>query len=65
MLKTTRLVVGIAPALCSVGFLIEGGLSRYAKFGVPPEPQWSVIAMGLAMLAGGLFLLRPFPWIRR
>jgi hypothetical protein len=64
-MKFVRIGLGIVLALISTPFLIQGGLSRYAKFGVPPAPNWIVIFTGLVILAIGLLLIRPLPWTRR
>ncbi len=64
-MKFVRIGTGILLALISTAFLIQGGLSRYAKFGTPPAPDWRVIFTGLVMLAIGLLLIRPLPWTRR
>lgn len=63
-MKLLRIGLGILLALSSIGFLIQGGLSRYAKLGIPPTPDWKVMSMGLIMLAIGLHLIRPLPWTR-
>ena len=65
MLKIIRLVLGMVLTMISIAFLIQGGLSRYAKLGIPPAPDWKLIGLGVAMLAGGLILIRPLPWRRR
>ena len=54
MLKTLRITAGVALMLSASGFLIQGGLSRYAQYGIPPTPDWKWIAVGLVMLALGL-----------
>jgi uncharacterized membrane protein HdeD (DUF308 family) len=58
-----RVGLGIVLALISTAFLIQGGLSRYAKFGTPPAPDWIVIFTGLVILAIGLLLIRRPPEI--
>jgi len=62
MLKILRFVVGLALMLSASGLLIQGGFSRYAKYGIPPHANWRLIAAGLLMLAIGAFLIRPFWW---
>jgi hypothetical protein len=64
-MKFVRIGVGILLALISTAFLIQGGLSRYARLGTPPAPEWKVIFTGLVILATGLLLIRPLPWTRR
>ncbi len=44
--------------LSSGGVLIEGGLSRYAEYGIPPHPEWTIIAFGLILLGVETFLFR-------
>jgi hypothetical protein len=57
--KLLRIGLGILLVLSSTGFLIQGGLSRYAKFGIPPAADWKVLSIGLMMVAIGLLLIRP------
>jgi hypothetical protein len=64
-MKFVRVGLGILLALVSTAFLIQGGFSRYAKFGTPPAPAWIVMFTGLVILAVGLLLIRPLPWTRR
>jgi hypothetical protein len=64
-MKVMRIGFGLLLALSSTGFLIQGGLSRYAKSGMPPAADWKVIFTGLVMLTVGLILIRPLPWTRR
>jgi hypothetical protein len=64
-MRLLRIGLGILLALSSIGFLIQGGLSRYAKLGIPPTADWKVMSVGLTLLAIGLFLIRPLPWTRR
>jgi len=61
-LKIVRIVIGFALMLSASGFLIQGGFSRYAEFGMPPHADWRLIAIGLFMLGIGGFLIRPFWW---
>jgi hypothetical protein len=35
MLKILRVVIGIGLMLTAAAFLIQGGLSRYARYGMP------------------------------
>jgi hypothetical protein len=44
-LNVVRFVVGAALMLSAGGVLIEGGLSRYAKYGIPPHADWGIIAI--------------------
>jgi hypothetical protein len=62
LLKIIRIVIGVALMLSATAFLIQGGFSRYARFGVPPHADWRLIAIGLCMMAVGAFLFRPFWW---
>ena len=59
MLKVLRLIAGIALLCMASGFLIEGGLSRYARFGIPTRPSWGLIAIGVLMAGAGAALVRP------
>lgn len=63
-LKVGRFVVGAALMLSAGGVLIEGGLSRYAKYGIPPHADWGIIAFGLILLSTGAFLLRSGAFLR-
>jgi len=63
-LKVLRSVVGAALMLSAGGVLIEGGLSRYAKYGIPPHTDWGIIAFGLILLGTGAFLFRPGAFLR-
>ena len=60
--KILRIAIGTLLVCIGSSFLIEGGLSRYAKFGMPPHADWRYIAIGLALLAVGGFAIRPFWW---
>jgi len=64
-LKLVRISLGVLLSLSATGFLVQGGLSRYARFGMPPEPHWRWIAIGLIMLGVGAILIRPLPWNSR
>lgn len=57
-----RIAAGLVIALTAMPFLIQGGLSRYAKYGIPAHADWRYIAIGLGMVALGTFLIRPFWW---
>ncbi len=59
MLKVLRFVAGFGLLCSASGFLLEGGLSRYAKFGIPANPNWKLIAIGVVMAAAGGVLVRP------
>ena len=65
MLKILRVVIGIGLMLTAAGFLIQGGFSRYAKYGIPPHTDWRMIALGLIFLFAGGFLIRPGYFLRR
>jgi hypothetical protein len=58
-LKILRIVIGILLALAAGPFLIQGGLSRYAAFGVPAHPDSRMLVIGLILLAAAAFLIRP------
>jgi hypothetical protein len=64
ILRILRGGIGIVLMLIATAFLIDGGLSRYAKYGIPPHADWRLIAIGLAIGAIGGFLIRPFWWRR-
>jgi len=64
-LKIARITTGLLLAFISVSFLIQGGFSRYGKYGIPPHPDPALIAVGLIALTIGLFLLRPSFFLRR
>lgn len=50
--------------LSAGGVLIEGGLSRYAAYGLPPHANWKAVAFGLVMLGTGAALFRPAFFMR-
>jgi hypothetical protein len=64
-LKVLRTVAGFALVLSATGVLVQGGLSRYAKYGMPPHADWRIIAFGLVLLSAGTFLIRPDFFLRR
>jgi hypothetical protein len=64
-LKVLRPVAGFALMLSASGVLVQGGLSRYAKYGMPPHADWRMIAFGLVLLSAGAFLVRPGFFLRR
>jgi hypothetical protein len=61
ILKVLRSAAGAVIMLSAVPFLIQGGLSRYAKYGIPRSPDWRLMVVGLVMLAIGGVLIRPLP----
>ncbi len=63
-LKVLRSVAGFALMLSATGFMIEGGVSRYAQYGVPPHADWRIIGVGLILFGAGAFLLRPGLFLR-
>ena len=63
-LKVLRTIAGFALMLSASGVLIQGGLSRYAKYGMPPHADWRIIAFGLLLLGAGAFLVRPSFFLR-
>ena len=64
-LRVLRSVAGFALMLSATGVLVEGGLSRYAKYGMPPHADWRIIAFGLVLLSAGAFLVRPGFFLHR
>jgi len=64
-LRVVRQVLGFMLMLSGGTVAGEGGLSRMAKYGIPPTPNWHYLALGLTLLAGGVLLFRPLPWTRR
>jgi hypothetical protein len=64
-LKVLRSIAGFALMLSASGVLVQGGLSRYAKYGMPPHADWGIIALGLVLLSAGAFLVRPDFFLRR
>lgn len=62
VLKLLRIAVGYLLMGVATAFLIQGGFSRYARNGVPPHADWRYLAMGVATLGIGSFLIRPFWW---
>jgi hypothetical protein len=65
ILKFLRCTAGALIVLSAVPFLIQGGLSRYAKYGIPRTPDWRLMLVGLVMVAIGGVLIRPFAWTLR
>jgi|GEM_PF-4061786 len=65
MLKVLRSVVGFALMLSAAGVLVQGGFSRYAKYGLPPHADWRIIVFGLVLLSAGAFLVRPGFFLHR
>jgi len=66
IVKVLRLIAGFALICSATAFLIEGGLSRYGRVGIPAHPDWRLIAIGLAMAGAGGVLIRPIKsWGRR
>ena len=57
-----RMVAGFVLVLMATPFLIQGGLSRYAKYGMPAHADWRYLGVAVVMLAAGTFLIRPFWW---
>jgi hypothetical protein len=65
LLRFLRIILGGFLVLSAIPALIQGGLSRYARIGIPAHPDWKWITVALVMLAVGLLLIRPFPWTSR
>ena len=64
ILKIVRSVLGGAIVLSSTPLLIQGGLSRYAKYGIPPTPDWRLIILGIGMMTVGITILPRKPRAR-
>ncbi len=62
LLRILRVIAGLALAAMATPLLIQGGFSRYAKFGVPPHPDWRYLALAICMLAAASVLIRPYWW---
>jgi len=56
-MKLARIVAGIVLLMTAGPFLIQGGFSRYGG-----TADWRLIGIGLAILAVGLFCIRPDWW---
>ena len=65
LLKIFRVLLGLLIMASAAPFLIQGGLSRYAKYGIPPSPNWRYLGIGLIILAIGGLILRRLPWTSR
>ena len=65
LLKIFRVLLGLLIMASAAPFLIQGGLSRYAKYGIPPSPNWRYLVIGLIILAIGGLILRRLPWTSR
>jgi hypothetical protein len=63
-LRVLRTIAGFALMLSAGGVFVQGGLSRYAKYGMPPHADWRIIAFGLLLLGTGAFLVRPSFFLR-
>jgi uncharacterized protein YjeT (DUF2065 family) len=61
-LRILRVLLGLLLVLCSVPFLIDGGLSRYAMQGMTPHPDRKMLVAGLVLAFAGVILLRRLPW---
>jgi hypothetical protein len=46
----------------AVPLLIQGGFSRYAKYGTPAHADWRSLGLAFVMLGVGSFLIRPYWW---
>ena len=64
ILRVLRLFSGFALMLSGSAVLVEGGLSRYAKYGMPPHADWRIIAFGVILIGSGAFLFRPKFFLR-
>lgn len=58
-LKIVRILIDLLLLFSATGVLIQGGLSRYARYGLPPQTDWRLILFGLLLAAAGGFLVRP------
>jgi hypothetical protein len=59
MRKILRVAIGIGLMLTATALSIQGGLSRYARYGIPLHVDWRMIAVGLILLSAGGFVIRP------
>ena len=57
-----RMAIGLLIMASAAPFLIQGGLSRYAKYGIPQNPDWRYLVIGLIVLLLGAIIFRPLPW---
>jgi hypothetical protein len=62
LLTILRIAAGAALAVMAVPLLIQGGFSRYAKYGTPAHADWRYLGLAVVMLGVGLFLIRPYWW---
>jgi hypothetical protein len=61
-LRILRIAAGLAIMLMAVPLLIQGGFSRYARYGIPAHPDWRYLGLAFVLLTVGSFLLRPYWW---
>jgi hypothetical protein len=59
LLKILRMIIGPVLVCAAVPVLNQGGLSRYARFGVPSHADWPMIVTGLSITVLGLTCIRP------
>jgi hypothetical protein len=64
-MKIVRMLIGLFVMASAAPFLIQGGLSRYAKYGIPANSEWRYLVIGLLVLAIGAVIFRPLPWKSR
>ena len=66
LIKALRIVAGFALIFAAGSFFIEGGLSRFARIGIPPKTDWRMLTIGFILAGAGGYLLRPIKkWGRR
>ena len=61
-LTILRIAAGVVLSLMAVPLLIQGGFSRYAKYGTPAQPDWPYLGLAFVLLGVGSFLIRPYWW---
>jgi hypothetical protein len=62
LLTVLRIAAGLALMLAASPFLIRGGFSRYAQYGMPAHTDWRYLAIALILLIAGSSLVRPCWW---
>ena len=60
VVKIIRVALGILLMVLSFPLLFSGGFTRASiQHGFPSRPHWGLIAVGLVVLFGGAFWVRP------
>jgi hypothetical protein len=62
LLTILRIAAGAVLALMAVPLQIQGGFSRYAKYGTPAHADWRYLGLAFVMLGAGSLLIRPYWW---